>query len=104
MENITIQGDKITINPNTKSILIEYQKLKAQAELVEKSLKEELKELLESNDNYELEDDIISARLSRSTIRTTVDSKKLKEELPEVYANYAKTTSVSSSISLSYDL
>ena len=103
-DNLIIQDNKIIINQNVRSQLIEYQKQKAKMELLEKTLKEEIKEKLESNEAYELADEIISAKLTKASTRTTVDSKKLKEELPEVFEAYSKTSNVSSSISLSYDL
>lgn len=101
---VDVENGKAILNPNVRSELIEYQKRKARAELLEQNVKKDLKELLESNENITFEDDIISARLTKASTRTNVDSKRLKEELPEVFENYSKTINVNSSVSLSYDL
>ena len=103
-ELITIKDNEIIIDKNAKSKIIEFKKTQAEMELLEKALKEELKEILMSNDEYYLADDIVSAKINKSYSKTTIDSKRLKEELPEVFKNYSKTSEVSSSITLSYNL
>ena len=42
----------------------------------------------------------LSATLKESYSKTTLDSKRLKEELPEIYEEYSKTSDVASSITL----
>jgi predicted phage-related endonuclease len=39
----------------------------------------------------------------KASTRTTLDSKKLKEELPDIYDEYSKISNVSSSISISVE-
>ena len=46
------------------------------------------------------EDDYIKVTYRKATKRTTVDSKRLKDELPDVYEEYSKTSDVASSVSV----
>lgn len=103
-ELIKINGNVITIDKNTQSRIVEFKKHQVEMELLEKALKEELKELLTSNDEYYLEDEIISAKISKGYSKSTIDSKKLKAELPEIFENYSKTSEVGPAITLSYNL
>ena len=43
----------------------------------------------------------LSATIKDGSTRTTIDSKRLKEECPDIYEAYSKTSEVKSSITLS---
>ena len=45
-----------------------------------------------------IENDFLKVSYRKASTRTTVDSKKLKEELPDIYEAYTKTSNVASSI------
>lgn len=64
----------------------------------EKSLKEELLNAMETHGIKKWENDLISVTYTAPTTRTSIDSAKLKKDLPEVAAKYSKTSNVKSSI------
>jgi predicted phage-related endonuclease len=72
-------------------------------ELLEKQLKEEIKEAMEKNNVTSLEFGELKIKYRSATTRTSLDSKRLKEELPDIYEEYSKTSEVSSSISISVE-
>jgi len=69
-------------------------------ELLEKELKQKIKNCMEEHGVTEFENDYFKVSYRKASTRTTIDSKKLKEELPDIYEAYAKTSNVASSISL----
>lgn len=104
MELITVENNIIRIDENVKARLLDYKKREAEMSIIEDKLKAELLELLSGKDNLGFSDSLITAILKKASTRTTVDSKRLKEELPEVYEEYSKTSNVSPSITLKYDI
>ena len=48
--------------------------------------------------NYE--DDFVKATYKNASTRTTIDSKRLRKELPDVAEEYSKTSNVSSSVAI----
>lgn len=69
-----------------------------EVELMEKELKQRIKECMEEHGVTEFENDFLKVSYRKASTRTTVDSKKLKEELPDIYEAYTKTSNVASSI------
>lgn len=78
---------------------IEYHK--KQVELADKQL-EELKQVLllamENNGIKTLENDLLKITYVAPTTRTSIDSAKLKKELPEIAEKYQKTSNVKASV------
>ena len=74
------------------------QKKKLEAE--EKELKVDLMEAMKKFNIKKFENDDLSVVYKAPTTRTSVDSKKLKTELPEIHAKYTKTSNVSESITV----
>lgn len=73
---------------------------KKQQELVSKNeeLKEQIKKAMEDKDIKKFENDYIAITYVAPTIRTTVDSAKLKEQFVDVYNQCLKTSDVKSSV------
>ena len=67
-----------------------FQKTKLQMDLMEKELKEKLKEVMEKNDIKQFAFNGIYAEIKHVNGRTSIDSKRLKEELPDIYEEYSK--------------
>ncbi len=76
----------------------EFQKQALGMELKVKEVKEKLKTAMEEHNVLSYEDDFIKVNYRKATTKKTIDSKKLKEELPDIYEEYSKTSNVSSSI------
>ena len=66
----------------------------------EEKLKEAILAEMESKDIIKLETDTLKITYVAPTVRETLDSKTLKEELPDIYDEYVKFTNVKASIRL----
>lgn len=61
-------------------------------------LRKAIKEAMEANNIKKFENDYIAVTYIAPTTRTTFDSIKFKEEQPEVYEQYTKTSNISDSV------
>lgn len=75
---------------------LESEKKKLDAEF--EKLKIGLLELMKANGVKKFENDFIRLTYKEPTIRTSLDSKKLKEEMPDVFDRYKKESEVKESI------
>jgi len=65
---------------------------------VDSELREALKVAMRNTGVRKFENDILSLTYVAPTTRKTIDTAKLKEEKPELYEEYSKTSEVSDSI------
>ncbi len=100
---VKVENNKIIVKKEIINQIIEFEKFKAEMDLKEKHLKEALKEAFEKNGIKSWSTDGLSASYRAATTSTRIDSKRLKEELPDIYEEYSKTSNVSSSITLKID-
>lgn len=94
-ENIEITIDKKWIKQYR-----EFKKLQLTMELAEKEFKEQLKEAMESIGKDSLIKDGFSAKIKAGYTTKRFDSARFKKECPDIYEQYTKESSVSSSISI----
>lgn len=66
----------------------------------EKAMREQLKEAMEKYGVKSFESDTVKFTYIAPTTRTTIDSKALKKDLPDVAAKYSKTSNVSASVKI----
>lgn len=100
-ELVKIENGEITVAEEIVNKIIEFNKAKKEMEYQEKLLKDGL---MEAMNNLGIKKFIInglSATIKDGSTRTTIDSKRLKEECPDIYEAYSKTSEVKSSITLS---
>lgn len=71
---------------------------KKQIEEQEKKMKEQLKAAMEKYGVKAFENEVVKFTYVAPTTRTTIDSKALKNDLPDVAAKYSKTSNVSASV------
>jgi predicted phage-related endonuclease len=64
----------------------------------EKLMKKKLQEAMEQHGIKSFENEFVKFVYVASTTKTTIDSKKLKEEHPEIAQKYSKTSPVSASV------
>lgn len=102
-ELVKVENGKIVVEQDIVKQIIEFEKFKAEMDLKEKHLKEALKEAFEKNGIKSWSTDGLNASYRAATTSTRIDSKRLKEELPDIYEEYSKTSNVSSSITLKID-
>lgn len=71
---------------------------KKQLEAQDKALRQELQAAMDKYGVKKFENDILKITYVEPTTRETIDSKKLKEELPAVAAKYTKISQVKGSV------
>ena len=103
-ELVTVNNNEITINQNFINEYKEFKKLQLKMDLAEKELKEILKEKMQEIGKTSIIKDGIRVLYKEGTTRTSIDSTRLKNELPDIYEKYSKTSDVSASISISVEL
>ena len=97
---VKVENGKIVVAQEFTKKYVEFQKKALEMKLMEKEVSEELKKAMEENGILGFEDDFIKVTYRKATTRTTIDSKRLKEEKPEIAEEYSKTSNVSSSVSI----
>ena len=100
MELVKYENEQLVVAEEFTKKYAEFQRQVAEMELEVKKVKEALKEKLEEHGLTGYEDEFIKVSYRKATQRVTVDSKRLKEELPDVYIEYSKVSDVSSSVSI----
>lgn len=100
-ELVKIENGEITIAEEIVNKIIEFNKVKKEMEYQEKLLKDGLMEAMNNLGIKRFTINGLSATIKDGSTRTTIDSKRLKEECPVIYEAYSKTSEVKSSITLS---
>ena len=98
MNYLTTTTNDIVINQEWLEKYREFKALQLKMDLAEKEFKEELKEAMESMGKTFVACDGFSATVRKGSKRTTLDSKRLKDELPDIFDEYSRTTETKSSI------
>ena len=98
MNYLTVVNNDIVISDDWLEKYRAFKKAQLEMDLAEKHFKEELKEAMESLGKTSVIRDGFSATVRKGSKRTTLDSKRLKEELPDIFNEYSKTTETNSSI------
>lgn len=70
----------------------------AKLEEAKKQLKDDLLSAMEKHGVKKWDNDVMTISYVAPTTRTSVDSTKLKKELPDIFSKYSKTSNVKSSI------
>ena len=103
MELVKVENGEIVVAQEIVNQIVNFKKEMLKMELLEKQLKEEIKEAMEKNNVTSLEFGELKIKYRSASTRTNIDSKRLKEELPDIYEEYSKTSEVASSISISVE-
>ena len=102
-EIVKVEDNQVLVANETIEKIKEFKKEKARMDILEKELKTKLKEAMEKVGIKKFIVNGLCANIKEGTTRTSIDSKRLKEECPDIYEEYSKTTPVSSSISLTFE-
>ena len=81
--------------------LQKLQDLEIQAKSIKEQqerLKEDLLNAMETHGVKKWDNEVMTVTYTAPTTRTSIDSSKLKKELPDVFSKYSKTSNVQSSI------
>ena len=99
-EIVKIEKNEIIIDEEFKEKYKNFKKLQLEMELMEKDLKVKLKDAMEKLGKDKIITDGFSARIKAGYVKKSFDSKRFEKECPDIYNEYLKETSVSSSIIL----
>jgi predicted phage-related endonuclease len=102
-ELVKVENGNITIVPEELQRLKQYQEIKLKAEMLEKEIKQQLLIAMENNGIKKWSNDVFNAIYVAETQRTSIDTKRLKEELPDIAEEYSKTSNVKSSVRVSFN-
>ena len=99
-EIVKIENNEIIINNEWIEKYKEFKRVQLEMDIAEKEFKEELKEAMEQIGKENIILDGFSASLRKGSTRTTLDTTRIKKELPQIYEEYSKTSETPSSIIL----
>lgn len=99
-ELVKLENNQLIINEEFKNKLIQFNQLKKEMEYQESLLKSELVELMPKigKDEEPIIMDGIMISYKKGYTRTAIDSKKLKEEKPEIFEEYQKESIVNPTV------
>lgn len=97
-EMVKVENGQVIVAQEIVDKIIEFNKVKKEMEYQEKLLKEGLMEAMLQVGLEKFIINGLSAVIKKGTTRTTVDSKRLKEECPDIYEAYSKTSEVKSTL------
>ena len=99
-ELVRIENNKPIINEEFRQKLIDFEKMKKEIEYQTNLLKSELVEIMPQigKEDEPIIMDGIMITYKKGYTRTNIDSKKLKEENPEIYELYTKETKVNPTV------
>ena len=105
MENeiVKVENNEIIVAKEMVNKIIEFNKAKKEMEYQEKLLKDGLMEAMNSVGLKKFFINGLSAVIKDGTTRTTIDSKRLKEECPDIYEAYSKVSEVKPSLTLTVE-
>lgn len=99
-ELVKIENNEIVIDSDFIEKYRNFKKLQLEMDLMEKDLKAKLKDAMEMLGKDKFIVDGFSAKIKAGYTTTRFDSARFKKECPEIYEEYLKESSVSSSITL----
>lgn len=101
LTGITFKTAVPALPKETLPVLQKLQELEVEAKKIEdqkSALKENLLVAMEKHGVEKWDNDVMTVTYVKPTTRTSIDSVKLKKDMPEVAAKYSKTSNVKSSI------
>lgn len=93
-----------TMQKEAGAVIEKIANLSVQKKQIEDQEKEMRKQLVVAMEKYgvkSLKNDLVEIVYVAPTTRTTIDSKALKNDLPDIAAKYSKTSNVSASVKIS---
>ena len=102
-ELVIVKKGEITVSTDFIEKYKNFKKLQLEMELAEKEVKNQLKEALENAGKTNYIVNGFSAVIRKGTTRTSLNTKKFKEDYPELFEEYSQTSDVASSIVLTVE-
>ncbi len=101
---IEINNNEIVIDSQFVEKYKEFKRNQAIMEIAEKELKAQLEEAMSTLDKPTVIQSGLSITYKKPTTRTAIDSKRLKEQLPDIFEEFSKTSDVKGSVTIKVEL
>lgn len=95
---VKIENDNFIVDESYVNDYKKFLELKERIELADKEIRQIAKDFMEAKGKTNIIAGGLYFEYRKATSRTSLDSKKLKEELPDIYEEYSKTSPVVSSV------
>lgn len=102
-ELVKVENNEIIVAHEIIEEYKQFKKTKDAFDLKDKEFKQQLKDAMEQVGMKKFIMNGLCAVVKDGTTRTTLDSKRLKLELPDIYGEYSKTSEVASSLTLTIE-
>ncbi len=102
-ELVKYEDGQISVAQETLEKIKQLNIVKMEMEMIEKQIKVDLLKLMEENGIKKWENDAFTVTYVAPTKRETLDSKRLKEECPEIAEAYTKSSEVKASVRIAYN-
>ncbi len=99
-ELVIYENGKLIIDLDYAKEYANVLKLQKALELKTKEVNQRVKDIMEENGIETLSANGLVYSYRKPATRTTLDSKKLKEDMPDIYEEYSKISPVASSVSV----
>ena len=100
MDLITLNNDVAILDVEVSKKIAEFERQVKEIKAKEDELKQAILAEMESKNIIKLDTDALAITYVAPTTRETLDSKALKEELPDIYDTYVKISDVKASVRL----
>ena len=100
MDLITLNNDVAILDIEVSKKIAEFERQVKEIKAKEDELKQAILAEMESKNIIKLDTDALAITYVAPTTRETLDSKALKEELPDIYDTYVKISPVKASVRL----
>lgn len=97
---VIINNNNIELTEKASLTLSMILKQETEIKMFKERLKEEMVDAMEKTNRKTYEDNNIRIIYKKGSTRTTIDSKRLKEEQPTIFDEYSKTSETKASISM----
>ena len=97
-ELIKVDGERSILSPEASQKIAEFERIAKEVKEKEDELKKAILSEMQEKGVIKLETDEIIVSYIAETTRESLDTKALREELPDIYDTYAKISPVKSSI------
>ncbi len=106
MELVKYENNNLEVAKDLIEEIKNFEALRIQMEIKQKELKESLLEAMKKYNitNWQTDDGSIKAVYRSASTRKTIDSTRLKKELPDVAEEYSKVSDVKESVSLTIEV
>lgn len=100
--NVVVSNNQIQLSQEVTDIMLEVQRLELEAQIKKEEVKQAIEKAMVENDIKSFENDFFKMIYIAPSTRKTLDVKKLKKDMPDIYDEYTKESQVKGSVRFSW--